>query len=144
MIKELEQLNSMCDDIDNICQEDIMENIETELSRVICSRYDKELLELNFYVNFITLSTLFNKPNEDIQLHLSNYINGKDITLCSMCQYEFGRSPRIAYRHSSRTRYDWDGIGEDPNADVWLCDDCADAHHAHWDEQQREYYYDKL
>jgi len=35
---------------------------------------------------------------------------------------------------SSRTMYHWDGKGEDPNRDVWLCPDCAKEHHDYWDE----------
>lgn len=41
---------------------------------------------------------------------------------------------------SSRTFYHWDGTGEDPNADVPLCRDCARMHHEYWDEMWSEYY----
>jgi hypothetical protein len=34
------------------------------------------------------------------------------------------------------------GLGQppDPNADLFLCRDCAADHHANWDEVWREYY----
>jgi hypothetical protein len=35
---------------------------------------------------------------------------------------------------SSRTMYHWNGEGEDPNRDVWLCRRCAKEHHEHWDD----------
>lgn len=38
-------------------------------------------------------------------------------------------------RESSRTMYFWDGKGEDPNADVFLCRSCAADHHSFWDER---------
>ena len=42
--------------------------------------------------------------------------------------------------HSSRTCYDWDGEGDDPNRALVLCDPCAKVHNEHWDEQWDEYY----
>lgn len=41
---------------------------------------------------------------------------------------------------SSRTRYIWDGNGNDPNKDPWLCRDCARLHHEHWDEMWAQLY----
>lgn len=35
---------------------------------------------------------------------------------------------------SSRTRYHWDGTGEDPNRDQALCRECAVDHHEYWDD----------
>jgi len=40
---------------------------------------------------------------------------------------------------SSRTACAWDGVGEDPNADVPLCRPCAEEHHYWWDAQWDEY-----
>lgn len=42
-------------------------------------------------------------------------------------------------QESSRTMYHWDGTGEDPNRDPWLCRDCARIHHEHWDEMWDDY-----
>ena len=42
-------------------------------------------------------------------------------------------------KEDSRTQYHWDGTGEDPNAPLHLCRDCAETHHANWDEMWREY-----
>ncbi len=41
---------------------------------------------------------------------------------------------------SSRTMYHWDGTGEDPNAPLALCRECAEEHHLNWDYTWAEYY----
>ncbi len=41
---------------------------------------------------------------------------------------------------SSRTAYSWDGVGENPNADIPLCTGCAIDHHKYWDEMWAQYY----
>lgn len=44
----------------------------------------------------------------------------------------------------SRTQYEWDGIGEDPNSPIPLCRECAKEHHEEWDERWQEYYSGRL
>jgi hypothetical protein len=39
----------------------------------------------------------------------------------------------------SRTMYEWNGDGDNPNSPIRLCRDCAADHHANWDETWREY-----
>lgn len=51
---------------------------------------------------------------------------------------------RPAKVESSRTAYHWDGNGEDPNRDPWLCAACAREHHTYWDEMWDEYYRGRL
>ena len=41
---------------------------------------------------------------------------------------------------SSCTAYYWDGTGENPNKDRYLCPACADEHFAYWEEMWNEYY----
>jgi hypothetical protein len=57
---------------------------------------------------------------------------------CSYCKRSASDVP--VRLHNSRTAYAWDGIGENPNADVLLCAECADAYNAYWDDMWREYY----
>ncbi len=38
------------------------------------------------------------------------------------------------------TAYSWDGVGEDPNRSLILCDRCADAYYDHWQYMWDEYY----
>lgn len=40
----------------------------------------------------------------------------------------------------SRTAYAWDGEGENPNADILLCDPCAEDHTKLMDEMWGEYW----
>ena len=47
---------------------------------------------------------------------------------CSFCKWPF----HVRFE-CSRTMYHWDGQGTDPNADVELCRQCAEAHHEYWD-----------
>lgn len=44
----------------------------------------------------------------------------------------------------SRTAYSWDGRGKDPNENVPFCRDCAEEHHAYWDEMWNDYYSSRL
>jgi hypothetical protein len=39
----------------------------------------------------------------------------------------------------SRTQYDWDGEGRNPNAPIPLCKKCAEVHHEEWDSRWDEY-----
>jgi hypothetical protein len=48
---------------------------------------------------------------------------------CERCH----RAP--AHPVSSRTMYEWDGEGEDPNADITLCAECAEEHNQIMDDQ---------
>jgi hypothetical protein len=38
----------------------------------------------------------------------------------------------------SRTYYDWNGEGEDPNRPIRLCRQCAAEHHDYWDAMWAE------
>lgn len=40
---------------------------------------------------------------------------------------------------SSCTSYHWDGTGEDPNRDVYLCRECVEDHYDYWDSMWAEY-----
>jgi hypothetical protein len=40
---------------------------------------------------------------------------------------------------SSRTQYEWDGEGDDPNRDIALCPLCEAEHNEFWDDMWREY-----
>jgi len=62
-------------------------------------------------------------------------ILGEHLT-CTYCQH-YGPEVQL---ESSRTMYDWDGKGLDPNADVPLCINCAEEHHKYWDERWNDYY----
>lgn len=39
----------------------------------------------------------------------------------------------------SMTMYYWDGKGEDPNRDQFLCKECEEEHRAYWTERWEEY-----
>jgi hypothetical protein len=54
---------------------------------------------------------------------------------CEFCDWPFG-----VEAEDSRTLYEWDGEGEDPNRSVKLCRVCAATHHAHWDDMWNEYW----
>lgn len=41
---------------------------------------------------------------------------------------------------SSRTAYDWDGKGDNPNACLALCDECAEGYNEQMDSQWADYY----
>ena len=56
-------------------------------------------------------------------------------TACLCCGIVDG-----VFLESSRTAYHWDGVGQNPNADIPLCRDCAVDHHEHWDFMWAEYY----
>jgi hypothetical protein len=45
---------------------------------------------------------------------------------------------------SSRTAYYWDGIGEDPNADIPLCKYCSVEHDEYWNDMWNQYYFNLL
>lgn len=47
---------------------------------------------------------------------------------------ECGEREGVAFE-SSRTMYDWDGVGVDPNRPIKFCRSCAADHHAYWDER---------
>ncbi|MHA2279977.1 MAG: hypothetical protein ACXAC5_03750 [Promethearchaeota archaeon] len=55
-----------------------------------------------------------------------------------------GGCPGIGKPTSSRTMYEWDGTGEDPNRDLILCSLCAEEHNDIMDDQWKAYYDDKL
>jgi hypothetical protein len=44
-----------------------------------------------------------------------------------------------ATKQPSLTAYEWDGKGEDPNRDPWLCEECAEDHREHWKNMWDEY-----
>ena len=48
---------------------------------------------------------------------------------CSRC----GSTERVA-RHPSRTAYQWDGEGRDPNAPIALCPPCAQEYNEDMDD----------
>ena len=48
---------------------------------------------------------------------------------CLRCETEEGVEMRPSY-----TAYHWDGKGEDPNADVSLCEECFKEHYDYWNE----------
>ena len=52
---------------------------------------------------------------------------------CEMCGWPF-----FINSECSRTMYDWDGRGEDPNRNINLCHICAAAHHQYWDDMWAE------
>lgn len=54
---------------------------------------------------------------------------------CQACNNGDGCEPECA-----RTRYHWDGKGDNPNRYQVLCRECAELHHEYWDEMWREYY----
>jgi hypothetical protein len=56
-------------------------------------------------------------------------------TLCEHC----GSVEGVEWEES-RTQYEWDGKGENPNRCRALCYECAKEHHAHWDDMWKEYY----
>ncbi len=39
----------------------------------------------------------------------------------------------------SMTMYHWNGEGEDPNRDQFLCKECEEEHRAYWSERWAEY-----
>lgn len=60
--------------------------------------------------------------------------------VCECCHRLNGTGDCVVRREPARTMYAWDGQGEDPNADLMLCRDCAAEHHANWDERWADYY----
>lgn len=40
----------------------------------------------------------------------------------------------------SQIMYEWDGQGEDPNRDLWLCKECGEEYTQIMDDQWAEYY----
>lgn len=57
-------------------------------------------------------------------------------TDCECC----GHTTRTVTMEDSRTMYDWDGVGEDPNRAKALCSMCAIEHHEYWDDMWDQYY----
>lgn len=55
---------------------------------------------------------------------------------CECCQLD---RPDVKAR-SAMTAYHWDGTGENPNADVVLCDPCWESYRAYWQEMWDNYY----
>ena len=45
-----------------------------------------------------------------------------------------------AIRCTAATAYHWDGNGEDPNRDLWLCCDCKEMYYEYYDELWNDYY----
>lgn len=41
----------------------------------------------------------------------------------------------------ARTQYEWDGEGENPNRELFLCPNCAEIYNDHWDEMWNYYYH---
>ena len=40
----------------------------------------------------------------------------------------------------AKTRYEWDGEGENPNRESFLCPNCAEIYNEYWDELWTDYY----
>ena len=64
---------------------------------------------------------------------------------CECCGKTEGvkaESSRTAYDTTPFDRYDriLNEDAPDPNADVMLCRECAEEHHAHWDSMWADYY----
>jgi hypothetical protein len=55
---------------------------------------------------------------------------------CECCEQE---KPDVVPR-PAMTAYHWDGEGEDPNRDVFLCDEDWEEYRAYWQERWDEYY----
>lgn len=70
----------------------------------------------------------------------SSFSNNFQIHKCEGHALGCTVSGASVYLESSRTHYIWDGTGEDPNRDLYLCRDCAKFHHEYWDEMWAEYY----
>ena len=51
-----------------------------------------------------------------------------------------GRDVEHLFETPSRTFYDWNGEGEDPNADKMLCLDCSIDYSEMMEDRWREYY----
>ena len=51
-----------------------------------------------------------------------------------------GRDTEHLFRTPSYTSYQWDGEGQDPNADLLLCLDCSIQHTEQMDSQWADYY----
>ena len=60
-----------------------------------------------------------------------------EIELMSYCE-NCGDQPAVMCQ--AATAYHWDGTGENPNRDVWLCYDCREDYYGHWNERWEEYY----
>lgn len=50
------------------------------------------------------------------------------------------RSGREVRRQGALTSYYWDGKGEDPNRDLFLCSACRGMYCDYWNERWAEYY----
>lgn len=62
-----------------------------------------------------------------------------DHNVCEHCECREG-----VRAESARTLYEWNGWGINPNRDVYLCRQCAEEHHAYWDDMWAEYYSGRL
>lgn len=64
------------------------------------------------------------------------FLAGKFEEVCPCCRE---RMPGLV-RVPSMTRYHWDGVGEDPNADFWACFLCAEQYIENMKERWAEYH----
>lgn len=67
----------------------------------------------------------------DTEQKIAAFIKSKDVVKVDQCQ-RCGVSTEL-YEMPSFTCYHWDGEGEDPNKEVYLCSDCAHWHCEYWD-----------
>lgn len=52
--------------------------------------------------------------------------------LCEHCWARWEITLAGVWTRPSWTMYHWDGKGQDPNRQPWLCDSCADEHEEFW------------
>ena len=57
------------------------------------------------------------------------------IKMCVSCREQRGD----VKARPSRTAFEWDGKGPDPNADILLCDPCAGEYASYMDDLWQEY-----
>lgn len=70
-----------------------------------------------------------------IDAHSENPIRKKVYSTCPRCERRM-----LLRRVPSMTRYEWDGQGDNPNADWFLCEECSDDYTQFMIEQWQEYY----
>lgn len=62
------------------------------------------------------------------------------MTKCEFCDGRHHEQTSEAKPRSAMTAYHWDGTGDNPNADVVLCDECWEDYRSYWQERWDEYY----
>ena len=76
------------------------------------------------------------------------------MTVCAHCGATDGvqlEPSRTIYHYEIPPPNVWDHLLErkpdlppDPNADVWLCRECAEEHHRYWDDMWDQVNYDRM